>query len=41
MGAHSLNWCNADLQLADIGTKNLDGAQICPRLSYLFVDVPE
>ena len=40
-GAHSLNWCNADLQLVDIGTKNLDGAQIRPRLSYLFVDVPE
>ena len=40
-GAHSLHWCNADLQLADVGTKNLDGAQLRPRLSYLFVDVPE
>ena len=40
-GQHSLEYVPADLQLADIGTKNLSAQELDPRLKYIQVSVPE
>ena len=40
-GMHSLEYVPADLQLADIGTKNLSAQDLDPRLNYIQVSVPE
>ena len=36
-----LHWCEAGLQLADVGTKNLPGRDLQPRLGYIQVEVPK
>ena len=36
---HALHWLDANLQLADIGTKNLDSTQLQPRLRFMIVEV--
>ena len=38
-GLHRVSWCEADLQLADIGTKNVRADEMQPRRSYLMVKV--
>ena len=40
-GKHSLHWIEADLMLADIGTKNLDAPSLQPRLGSVLVTVPD
>ena len=40
-GQHRLEYVPADLQLADIGTKNLPANALQPRLKYIMVTVPE
>ena len=40
-GQHHLDYVPAELQLADIGTKNLAHHELHPRLSYITVIVPE
>ena len=39
-GKHVLVWIDGDLELADIGTKNLDSTGLQPRLRFMMVTVP-
>ena len=39
LGLHKLVWVEADLQCADIGTKNVRPDEIKPRLEYMMVPV--
>ena len=32
-----IDWCKGGLQLADIGTKNLSGPDITPRMEYIML----
>ena len=34
---HNIDWCEGGMQLADIGTKNLSGPDITPRMKYIMV----
>ena len=34
---HKIDWCEGDLQLADIGTKNVSEPDLTPRMKYIMV----
>ena len=34
---HKIYWCEGGLQLADIGTKNVSGPDLTPRMKYIMV----
>ena len=34
---HKIDWCEGDLQLADIGTKNVSEPDLTPRIKYIMV----
>ena len=34
---HKIYWCGGDLQLADIGTKNVGETDLTPRMKYIMV----
>ena len=34
---HKIDWCEGGLQLADIGTKNVDDPDLTPRMKYIMV----
>ena len=34
---HKIDWCGGGQQLADIGTKNLSGTVLTPRMKYIMV----
>ena len=34
---HKIDWCEVDLQLADIGTNNVSEPDITPRMRYIMV----
>ena len=34
---HKIDWCEAGLQLADIGTKNVSEPDLTPRMKYIMV----
>ena len=34
---HKIEWCEGDLQLADIGTKNVSEPDLTPRMKYIMV----
>ena len=34
---HKIDWCEGGLKLADIGTKNLSGPDLTPRMKYIMV----
>ena len=34
---HNIDWCEGDLQLADIGTKNVIEPDLTPRMKYIMV----
>ena len=34
---HKIDWCEGVLQLADIGTKNVSGPDLTPRMKYIMV----
>ena len=36
---HKIEWCEGGLQLADIGTKNVSGPDITPRMKYIMVSL--
>ena len=34
---HNIDWCEGDIQLADIATKNADDPDLTPRMKYIMV----
>ena len=34
---HKIDWCEGGLQLEDIGTKNVSGPDLTPRMKYIMV----
>ena len=36
---HKIYWCEVDLQLADIGTKNASEPDLTPRMKYIMVRI--
>ena len=34
---HKIDWCEGGLQLADIGTKNVNEPDLTPRMKYIMV----
>ena len=34
---HKIDWCEGDLQLADIGTKNVSEPDLTPIMKYIMV----
>ena len=36
---HKIDWCEGNLQLADIGTKNVREPDITPRMKYIMVRI--
>ena len=34
---HNIYWCEGGLQLADIGTKNVAGNDLYPRMKYIML----
>ena len=34
---HKIDWCEGDLQLADIGTNNVREPDLTPRMKYIMV----
>ena len=34
---HTIDWCEGDLQLVDIGTKSLSEPDLSPRMKYIMV----
>ena len=34
---HKIDWCKGGLQLADIGTKNVNDHNLIPRMKYIMV----
>ena len=34
---HKIDWCEGGLQLADIGTNNLSGPDLTPKMKYIMV----
>ena len=34
---HKIDWCEGDLQLVDIATKNVDEPDLTPRMKYIMV----
>ena len=34
---HKIDWCEGGLQLADIGTNNVSGTDLTPRMKYIMV----
>ena len=34
---HKIDWCEGDLKLADIGTKNVSETELTPRMKYIMV----
>ena len=34
---HKIDWCEGGLQLADIGTKNVNESDLTPRIKYIMV----
>ena len=36
---HKIDWCEGDLQLADIATKNVVELDLTPRMKYIMVRI--
>ena len=36
---HKIDWCEGDLRLADIGTKNVSEPDLTPRMKYIMVRI--
>ena len=34
---HKIDWCEEDMQLADIGTKSVSEPDLTPRMKYIMV----
>ena len=34
---HKIDWCEGDMQLADIGTNNVSVPDLTPRMKYIMV----
>ena len=36
---HKIDWCEGNLQLSDIGTKNVSKPELTPRMKYIMVRI--
>ena len=36
---HKIDWCEGDLQLSDIATKNVGDKYLNPRMKYIMVSI--